>query len=220
MKQTKLTSGIVGVFAVIAIIIYWQAGIFWWLALGLVIGLGGATILFSLQEADVKADDSSKILIEQMSTLQVELAEARDGAERQRKEFQLKEKQAYEECEAYKRLVQIHRLEVEQLQDNVRIVNEGLLQKTKRVRELELYLQDPALMPHVEQEQKDFIAQKAAELTQAQQAVISLEEKLALLQGEIQDRAVQPAKEPVEKPPEKKRMLKRTKASKSQPLFE
>ncbi len=108
----------------------------WEIVLGCLIGSSGTLLFFYFQKppAPQIVKDEAEILKlrEQLAQMPKEL-----------EPLQKKLKEAFDKKESYKKLADVHKLEVERLtQDNAKFIDESL-SKGRRVAELELYLENP-----------------------------------------------------------------------------
>lgn len=165
--------------------------------LGLCMGLSLFAILFSLQK-EAPPPPSDK---EAMAKLQseIKLIEAHASQEIETVSKNLKASQ--EKCDSYKKLVDVHQVEIEkQYLENQRFIDESL-SKGRKIAELQLFLEDPKAFSEADTElfYKNQLEEKSSQISQ-------FENKLINLQSDVEEKEAALTQKLLEAHQEKARM--------------
>ncbi len=162
----------------------------WWLLLGNTMGLGLFTALFSYLKLDEKIIQAPKTDITIVQHLEQKLAEQNKLFSAQIDETGRKLLKTQEKFAAAQKLVAVHAAEVETLKREKLAFSDEILLKTRRIAELELYLEDPKSVPTGENEYVFLYEQAKKQITDMEQERNTLESTLAqkILQVEEEKR--------------------------------
>ena len=162
----------------------------WWLLLGNTMGLGLFTALFSYLKLEEKIIQAPKTDITIVQHLEQKLAEQNKLFSAQIEETGRKLLKTQEKFAAAQKLVAVHAAEVETLKREKLVFSDEILLKTRRIAELELYLEDPKSVPTGENEYIFLYEQAKKQLIDLEQERSVLETTLAhkILQVEEEKR--------------------------------
>ncbi|MBS0616183.1 MAG: hypothetical protein JSR58_06500 [Verrucomicrobia bacterium] len=119
----------------------------WWVLLGNVMGVGLLTALFSYLKLEEKRIQTPKTDITIVQHLEQKMAEQQKLMSAQIEDTGRKLLKAQEKLASAQKLVAVHAAEVETLKREKLSFSDEILLKTRRIAELELYLNDPKSVP-------------------------------------------------------------------------
>ncbi len=165
----------------------------WWLMLGNAMGLGLFTALFSYLKLEEKIIQAPKTDITIVQHLEQKIAEQHKLFSAQIEETTRKLLKTQEKFAAAQKLVAVHAAEVETLKREKLVLSDEILLKTRRIAELELYLEDPKSVPSGENEYVFLYEQAKKQLVDLEQERNILETTLAhkILQVEEEKRGLE-----------------------------
>jgi hypothetical protein len=165
--------------------------------LGLCIGLSLFAIVYSMQkEAPPPPSDN-----QETARLQDQIKAIHSQASEEIEALSKKLKLAQEKCDSYKKLVDVHQVEIEkQRLENQRFIDESLA-KGRKISELQLFLEDPKAFSEAEAElfYKNQLEDKSSQISQ-------FENKLINLQSEVEEKEAALTKKLLESQQEKVRL--------------
>jgi hypothetical protein len=156
-----------------------------WLTLGCFVGFGVAKVLFLFQK------QTPPKIVEVVKEDRTKIEELQSQAAQEMQRLGKKLQEAAEKTESYKKLIEVHQFENGKLRNEKQQGSDELLAKTRRLAELELYLEEPAALPigdrkheflynqmKLQFEEKDVMLQQVrASLLAAEDRLKELEEK-------------------------------------------
>lgn len=192
----------ISLFGVSAALAYahFEQGSLWWLGVGSTMGISLFAVLSSFQKTEIpeiKSEPQGEV-----ASLQTQLKTAQSNLEKEIAEqsrlsdaFRKKLHEAHEKCESYKKLVDVHQFEIDKLRQENKMMSEESLVKTRRITELELYLEDPKALPNGDKEleflynqlKKQF-EEKSRLLDHTRVELFQVENKLLTLQKEHEEK--------------------------------
>lgn len=192
----------ISLFAVSAALAYahFEQGSLWWLGIGSTMGIGLFAVLSSFQKTEtpeLKPEPAGEITSfqTQLKTAQSSLEKEIGERSRLSDTFRKKLHEAHEKCESYKKLVDVHQFEIDKLRQENKMMSEEVLVKTRRITELELYLEDPKALPNGDKELEFLYGQlkkqfeeKSRILDHTRVELFQVENKLLTLQKEHEEK--------------------------------
>lgn len=162
----------------------------WWILLGNVMGVGLLTALFSYLKLEEKVIQAPKTDITIVQHLEQKIAEQSKLFSAQIDETGKKLLKTQEKFAAAQKLVAVHAAEVETLKREKLAFSDEILLKTRRIAELELFLEDPKSVPTGENEYVFLYEQAKKQIADIEQERNTLETTLAqkILQVEEEKR--------------------------------
>lgn len=147
--------------------------------LGLCMGLSLFAMIFSLQKEAPPPPSNKEETVKLQDQIKAIHAQASEEIDTVSKKL----KTAQEKCDSYKKLVDVHQIEIEkQRLENQRFIDESL-SKGRKIAELQLFLEDPKAFSEADTElfYKNQLEEKSSQISQ-------FENKLINLQGEVEEK--------------------------------
>jgi hypothetical protein len=203
MKKTisvwSITGAILCIVSAVLTYLHYESGMIWWMGVGATMGVGFFAILSSFQKGETvvkpELEGVQASLEAQVKAAQAAVEKEINDRKTLAETFRRKQQEAHEKCEAYKKLVDVHQFENGKLKQEAKAMSDDLLAKTRRISELELYLEDPKALPHADkeleflyQQLKKQLEEKSRLLDQTRSELLQSENKLITLQKEHEEK--------------------------------
>jgi len=195
-------SGAAFFIAAVLSILYFEQGSLWWMAVGAVLSASLLSCVLALQDQTPSLPNFQEKLqklahLEQQAALwEAKAAEQAALVSQEKDRLVRKTQEALDKAASYQRLVEVHRKEIEILKTDIGKMGEASLAKTRRISQLELYLEDPRAFPEGDQEAaflytqlKTHAEEKERALEQVQGELHAVENRLKSLQAELEEKA-------------------------------
>lgn len=159
----------------------------WWILLGNTMGMGLLTALFSYLKLEEKRVQAPKTDITIVQHLEQKMAEQQKLLSAQIEDTGRKLLKTQEKLASAQKLVAVHAAEMETLKREKLALSDEILLKTRRIAELELYLEDPKSVPKGENEFEFLYEQAKKQLADMEHERSFLETSLAQKISQVEE---------------------------------